>query len=74
MEGASDMTYTTKSGDQWDSIAFNELGSTAYTDQLMNANIHYRDYYIFPSGIVLTLPEIKERIGENLPPWQRVTV
>lgn len=68
------MTYTTKSGDQWDDIAFRQLGSTDHTDQLMNANSRHRKYFIFPSGIVLTLPEIKERAEEELPPWKRVTV
>lgn len=67
------MTYTTKSGDQWDDIAFHQLGSTDYTGQLINANIRYRDHFIFPSGIVLTLPEIKEQTGEELPPWKQVT-
>ena len=67
-------TYTTKSGDQWDSIAYRELGSTAYTDQLMAANLQYREYFVFPSGIVLTLPEVKTPVNENLPPWKQVTV
>lgn len=67
------MTYTTKSGDQWDSIAFHELGSTDYTDRLMNANIRYRDYFTFPSGIVLTMPETQTQADESLPPWKQVT-
>ena len=29
-------TYTTIQGDMWDSIAFSQLGSEAYTDRLMN--------------------------------------
>lgn len=63
-------TYTTKSGDQWDSIAHRELGSVDYADQLMNANLHCRNYFIFPSGIVLTLPEIRPPVNESLPPWK----
>lgn len=31
-------TYTTIQGDMWDSIAFSQLGSEAYTDRLMNLN------------------------------------
>ena len=27
-------TYTTVQGDMWDSIAYKQLGSTSYTDQL----------------------------------------
>ena len=47
-------TYTTVQGDMWDSIAYAQLGSTDHTDKLMNANLQYRKYYIFPAGIVLT--------------------
>lgn len=64
-------TYTTKSGDMWDSIAYRQLGSTSYTDQLINANLQYRDTYLFPSGVVLTLPEIKKPVNKLLPPWKR---
>ena len=67
-------TYTTISGDQWDGIAYRKLGSTDYTGQLMCANMESRDVFVFPSGIVLTLPEVVERVNENLPPWKRVTV
>lgn len=45
-------TYTTVHGDMWDSIAFTQLGDTAYTDRLMNLNRQYRMYYRFPAGIV----------------------
>ena len=38
-------TYTTTQGDMWDSIAFQQMGSVDYTDQLMNANQQYREYY-----------------------------
>ena len=31
-------TYTTIQGAMWDSIAFSQLGSAAYTDRLMNLN------------------------------------
>ena len=64
-------TYTTVQGDMWDSIAYKQLGSTSYTDQLMNANLRYREYYIFPAGIVLTLPQVRERVSGSLPPWKR---
>lgn len=50
--------YTTVQGDMWDSIAYAQLGNADYADKLMNANLQYREYYIFPAGIVLNLPEI----------------
>ncbi len=65
-------TYTTLQGDMWDSIAYSQLGSTDHTDRLMNANLRYREIYIFPAGIVLTLPEIRNEPGETLPPWKRI--
>lgn len=63
-------TYTTKSGDMWDSIAYRQLGSTSYTDQLINANLQYRDAYLFRSGVVLVLPEIQKPVNSLLPPWK----
>lgn len=65
-------TYTTSQGDMWDSIAYSQLGSVAYTDQLMRLNQQYLDFYIFPAGIVLTLPEPVENVSGTLPPWKRV--
>lgn len=64
-------TYTTVQGDMWDSIAFTQLGDTAYTDRLMNLNRRYRMYYTFPAGIVLALPEKERKISDTLPPWKR---
>ena len=64
-------TYTTVQGDMWDSVAAKLLGSARYADLLMNANLQYRDYYFFPAGLVLTLPEIPRQAGQSLPPWKR---
>lgn len=65
-------TYTTVQRDMWDSIAYTQLGSVDHTDKLINANLRYREYYTFPAGITLVLPEIKERVGNTLPPWKKV--
>lgn len=66
-------TYTTKQGDMWDSIAYEQLGDVAYTDKLMNLNPNYLNYYIFPAGITLTLPDVVEEISDTLPPWKQVS-
>ena len=66
-------TYTTVQGDMWDSIAYTQLGSVAHTDKLMAANLRYIEYYTFPAGIVLILPEIKEKVNSSLPPWKQVS-
>ena len=65
-------TYTTVQGDRWDSIAFAQMESVDHTDNLMNANLRYREIYIFPAGIVLTIPEVKESVSSSLPPWKKV--
>lgn len=68
-------TYTTVSGDTWDIVAYKVYGNEMYMDTLIKANIEYKDTYIFPAGVVLTLPEIKLTVSESLPPWkQGVTV
>ena len=64
-------TYTTKSGDMWDSIAYKQLGSMSYADRLINANLQHKDTYLFPSGVVLTLPEIEKPINSLLLPWKK---
>ena len=63
-------TYTTISGDMWDSVAYKTLGSADYADKLMQANLQYRELYIFPSGVVLV---IETSVSEKLPPWKRGT-
>ena len=68
-------TYTTVSGDTWDIVAYKVYGNEMYMDTLIKANIEYKDTYIFPAGVVLTLPEIELTVSESLPPWkQGVTV
>ena len=63
-------TYTTKQGDMWDSIAYQQLGSCKHTAALINANTAYHETYIFPSGIVLELPDVPEEAANPLPPWK----
>lgn len=65
-------TYTTVQGDMWDSIAYSQLGSTNYTNLLMEANLKHRETFTFPAGVVLTLPDIPDTpAASTLPPWKR---
>ena len=65
-------TYTTVQGDMWDSIAYQQMGSVYCTAALMRANMQYHDYFDFPSGIQLTIPDVdRKNAVENLPPWKR---
>ena len=66
-------TYTTKQGDMWDAIAHSQLGNVSYTDKLINLNQQYREYYTFPAGIVLQLPEVSTDLIDTLLPWKQVT-
>lgn len=65
-------TYRTKQGDTWDSIAHNQLGDVAFTDQLMQMNGKYLEYYTFPTGIVLELPDTKKASQSSAAPWKQV--
>lgn len=64
------MTYTTVQGDMWDSIAYKIFGNVAATDQLMALNQQYLHTYIFPAGVVLTLPKPKRKASSR-PEWCR---
>ena len=64
-------TYTTIQGDTWDMIAYKQLGSTDYMDQLISANLEHVGKLLFPAGVTLRLPEITETASGNLPPWKR---
>jgi len=65
-------TYITTQGDMWDAIAYTQLGDVAHTDKLHSLNRHLLEYYIFPAGIVIQLPEIGTDAPDILPPWKQV--
>lgn len=66
------MTYVTKAGELWDYIAFKTLGSSNYTEQLINANREYIDTFIFSAGVELKIPDIEEETKvTTLPPWRK---
>lgn len=65
-------TYTTVQGDRWDSVAFYQLGNCSLAPRLMAANSQYLNYFEFPAGIVLTLPDIEIKTSSTLPPWKKV--
>ncbi len=66
--------YVTKSGDMWDMIAYTQMGSTSHADALIHANLQHKDIYIFPSGVELSIPEVKAKVSSLLPPWKRNSV
>lgn len=64
--------YVTKQGDAWDGIAFTQMGDCACAKDLMWANQGQLDYFTFPAGITLTLPEPTAQADSTAPPWKRV--
>jgi phage tail protein X len=56
----------------WDSICYKALGDERYMDVLMALNLAYKDTFIFPAGVVLTLPDVETRVLDTLPPRKRV--
>jgi phage tail protein X len=65
-------TYTTVDGDMWDSIAYRQLGSCSYTDRLMMLNQAHIRTFIFPAGVVITLPDVQTKPVTPMPPWKKV--
>ncbi len=63
--------YTTISGDMWDKIAYEQMGSVLYLDQIIRANAEYADIFVFPAGMALTIPDVERRVNMELPPWKR---
>ena len=64
-------TYTTKSGDTWDTVAYKVWGNEMYMDTLIKANLEHKDTFICPAGVILTLPEIMLEVSDSLPPWKK---
>ena len=64
-------SYTTIQGDMWDLIAYRQLGSELYMDDLIDANKKYREIVVFPAGITLTIPDVVTPTAVLLPPWKR---
>lgn len=66
-------TYSTVQGDTWDIISLKSYGSEKHIDVLINANYKEQERFIFPAGVVLTVPELPETAvnNTNLPPWKR---
>lgn len=67
-------TYTTKTGDVWDKIAFDILGSSRYTPLLMRANTAHIRVSVFPKGVVLSVPDIPKTENESAAPWRKDSV
>ena len=63
-------TYVTKQGDMWDSVAHLTGITESHTHMLMEANLEYIKYYIFPANIRLVIPHVPSQVQPGLPPWK----
>lgn len=64
------MIYTTIQGDTWDMIAKKVYGNEMRADYLMSNNVRLLDIVIFPSGIIINVPELPKELDGDLPPWR----
>lgn len=61
--------YKTRSGDTWDMVAKEVYGDELYSSLLMANNQELLDYFIFPEGVLISLPEVPEE-ESLLPDWR----
>jgi len=68
-------TYTTKSGDVWDEIAYEVYGDEMAATYLMQNNIKLLDIFVFDSGVVLNTPALPDTATEQtaMPAWRSGT-
>lgn len=64
-------TYKTIQGDTWDMIAKKVYGAEKHMDFLMEHNFPILDYFIFPAGIAVNIPELPEEKAIELPAWKK---
>ena len=61
--------YKTRSGDTWDMIPKEVYGDELYASLLMANNQELLEYFIFPEGVLVSLPEVPEE-ESLLPDWR----
>lgn len=65
-------SYTTRSGDTWDAIAYRALGSEFHMDLMLDANPEHNYVARFDAGVVLVVPDLPDpERPSSLPPWRR---
>ena len=68
-DGQSDFNFCSDS----DNTAY--MNAILFSEQQLNsaADIFQRDaaFFVFPSGVVLTIPDVEDKVNMQLPPWKR---
>lgn len=67
-------TYITISGQTWDQIAYEVYGDEYCCTCLMDANRDKLEYFVFPDGIVLDIPDKESmtlsQVPSDYPTWR----
>ena len=63
--------YKTIQGDTWDIIAKKQYGDEKKLDILMMNNFSLLNYVVFPAGIVVDIPELRDEEQQGWPEWRR---
>ena len=59
--------YTTVQGQTWDQIAYELYANEYMCDKIMDLNRDKLDYFVFPAGIELTVPDKADAVSETIP-------
>lgn len=66
--------YITIQGQTWDQIAYELYGNEYMCDKIMDLNRDKLDYFIFPAGVELIVPDkefaISETVPSDYPAWR----
>lgn len=63
--------YKTIQGDTGDMIAKKVYGAEKHLDYLIANNFPLLDYFIFPAGVEVNIPDLPEEYSDSLPAWRR---
>lgn len=64
-------TYRPNRGETWDLVAFHEMGSEYYMQELMDANPKYHGTSIFDGTEILNIPYVNDKESGYQAPWRR---
>ena len=64
-------TYRPNRGETWDMVAYREMGSEYYMQDLMDVNPKYHGISIFEGTETLNIPYVGDEQSEYQAPWRR---
>lgn len=68
--------YITVQGQTWDQIAYELYGNEYMCDKIMDLNRDKLDYFVFPAGVELIVPDkefvISETVPSDYPAWRAI--